>query len=145
MPTPPLPSDQRQVDVRHIKLLAIFHFVGAGLAVLGMLFLVAHYAIMHTIFTNPDLWKNQKQPMPMSPAEMLAIMKWFYVAGGVWMVISLGLNLASGLCLLKRKARIFSLIVAGVNCLHIPLGTVLGIFTIIVLMRNSVRELYDAS
>jgi hypothetical protein len=25
-----------------------------------------------------------------------------------------------------------------------PLGTVLGVFTIVVLMRDSVRELYDA-
>jgi hypothetical protein len=35
-------------------------------------------------------------------------------------------------------------VVAGINCLHIPLGTVLGIFTIVVLCRESVRELYEA-
>ena len=36
------------------------------------------------------------------------------------------------------------MIVAGLNCVHIPLGTVLGVFTLVVLMRDSVRESYDA-
>ena len=50
----------------------------------------------------------------------------------------------SGFCLHARKHRTFSLIVGGVNFLHLPLGTVLGVFTIIVLIRDSVRELYEA-
>jgi hypothetical protein len=32
-PTPPLPRDQRKIDADHLNLPAIFHFVGAGLAV----------------------------------------------------------------------------------------------------------------
>jgi hypothetical protein len=54
------------------------------------------------------------------------------------------LNVISGLCLRARKGRTFSLVVAGINCLYIPLGTLLGVFTIIVLLRDSVRELYAA-
>jgi hypothetical protein len=34
-PLAPLPRDQRKIDADHLKLLAIFHFVGAGLAVWG--------------------------------------------------------------------------------------------------------------
>ena len=41
-----------------------------------------------------------------------------------------------------RRHRTFSLIVAGINCLGIPLGTILGVFTLIVLLRPSVRTLY---
>jgi len=41
-PLPPLPRDQRKIDEDHLNLLGIFHFVGAGLAMLGLLFLVAH-------------------------------------------------------------------------------------------------------
>jgi uncharacterized membrane protein HdeD (DUF308 family) len=72
------------------------------------------------------------------------MLKWIYLAGAVWFVASGILNLISGLCLRSRKGRTFSLVVAGINCLHIPLGTVLGVFTIIVLIRDSVRELYEA-
>ena len=32
---------------------------------------------------------------------------------------------------------------AGVNCLSMPIGTTLGIFTFVVLLRPSVTALYD--
>ena len=139
---PPLPRDQRKIDADHLKLLSIFHFVVAGLAILGILFLLAHYAIFHAFLANPKMWENQKQGPP--PAEFFAILKWFYLLFAVWFVSSGILNLISGLCLRARKHRTFSTIVAGINCLHIPFGTVLGVFTIIVLIRDSVRELYEA-
>ena len=140
----PLPRDQHKIDADHLNLLAIFHFVGAGLAVLGILFLLAHYMMMHAVFANPDVWKNQKQPMPVPPEQIFAMMKWFYLAGAAWFVASGGLNVISGLGLRTRKGRTFSLVVAGINCLYIPLGTLLGVFTIVVLLRDSVRELYAA-
>ena len=138
---PPLPRDQRKIDADHLKLLSVFHFVGAGLAVLGILFLLAHYAMFHAFFSNPKMWENQKQTPP--PAELFAIFKWFYLIFAVWFVGSGILNLLSGLFIRSRKHRTFSLVVSGINCLHIPLGTVLGVFTMIVLIRDSVRELYD--
>jgi len=141
-PLPLIPRDQRKIDADHLKMLAIFHFVGAGLAVVGLLFLLGHYAVMHAVFTNPKFFENQKGGPP--PAELFAIMKWFYLAGAVWFMSSGVLNLISGLCLRARKGRTFSLVVAGINCLHIPLGTVLGVFTIVVLVRDSVREQYSA-
>jgi len=139
---PPIPRDQRKIDADHLKLLSIFHFVGAGLAVLGLLFLLAHFAIFHAFLSNPKIWQDQKQAPP--PAEFFAVFKWFYLVFGVWFFASGVLNVISGLCLRAKKHRTFSLIVAAINCLHIPLGTVLGVFTIIVLIRDSVRELYDA-
>jgi hypothetical protein len=36
----------------------------------------------------------------------------------------------------------FSLVVTGITCLSFPFGTALGVFTIIVLTRGSVRQLY---
>jgi hypothetical protein len=143
-PLPPIPRDQRKIDADHLNLLAVFHFVGAVLAVLGIAFLAAHYAFMHALFSNPKFFENQKQPMPVPPEQIFAMMKWFYLAGAVWFVSSGILNLISGLCLRARKGRTFSLVVAGLDCLHIPLGMVLGVFTMVVLMRASVRELYLA-
>jgi len=129
--------------MEHLRLLSIFHFVGAGLAVLGILFLLAHYAMFHTLVSNPKMWENQKNPMPIQPAEFFAIFRWFYVIGGAWFFVSGVLNLISGVYLRARKHRTFSLVVAVMNCLHIPLGTALGAFTIVVLIRDSVRELYE--
>ncbi len=138
---PPIPRDQRKIDAEHLKLLSIFHFVGAGLALVGLLFLVAHFALFHAFFANPKMWENHKQGPP--PAELFAVFKWFYLIVAIWFVGSGILNLLSALFIRARKHRTFSLIVSGINCLHVPLGTVLGVFTIIVLIRESVRELYE--
>jgi len=139
---PPLLRDQRKIDADQLKLLSIFHFVGAGLALLGILFLFAHYMMFHTLIANQKIWVNQKQ-MP-SPEEFFAILKWFYLVSAVWFVVSGVLNVISGLFIRARKHRTFSLVVAGINCIHIPLGTVLGVFTIIVLIRDSVRDSYES-
>src|SRR2546423_13218842 len=117
---PPLLRDQRKIDADHLKLLSIFHFVGAGLALLGILFLLAHYAMFHAFFANPKMGENQKQSPP--PAEFFAIFQWFYLVFAVWFVGSGILNVVSGLYIRARKHRTFSMIVAGINCLHIPLG-----------------------
>lgn len=144
-PLLPLLRDQRQVDAGHLKLLAIFHFVRAGFSLIGLGFIVLHFAIMHTLFSNPEFFANAHNPPPPEFFKLFTgIMKVFYVIAGGFIVASFAANLAAGFCLLKRQARVFSLIVAGLNCLSIPLGTTLGVFTIVVLCRNSVRELYDA-
>jgi hypothetical protein len=135
--------DQRKADADHLRLLAIFHFIGAGLAVLGIGFLALHYLVFHAFFANPDIWKNQKGGVP-PPREVLAIFRWLYVVFGVWLVSSGVANLLSGLFIGRRKHRVFSLVVAAMNCIHIPFGTVLGAFTFIVLLRPSVREVYEA-
>ena len=138
---PPLPRDQRKIDADHLSLLSIFHFVGAGLALLAMLFLLGHYAMFHTIFDNPKMWENQKNGPP--PRELFEVFRWFYLIFGAWLVASGVLNVMSGLFIRRKKRRMFSMIVAGLNCVHMPLGTVLGVFTLIVLMRDSVRESYE--
>jgi hypothetical protein len=139
-PMAPLPRDQRNIDADHLNLLSIFHFVGAGLALVGVLFLIAHFEFIHFIFMNPQVWQNQKGGPP--PQQIFGVLIVFYIIGGIWFVISAILNVMSGLFLHARKNRTFSLVVAGINCVHMPLGTVLGVFTIIVLLRPSVRELY---
>jgi hypothetical protein len=139
---PPLMRDQRKADADHLRLLAIFHFVGAGLAVLGIGFLALHYLFLHSILDNPEMWKNQKGAVP-PPKEFFAMFKWFYVFFGAWLVVSGVLNVLSGIFIGRRKFRTFSLVVAVINCIHIPFGTVLGVFTIVVLLRASVRELYE--
>lgn len=141
-PLAPLLRDQRKVDSDHLRLLAIFHFVFAGLSLLGLLFLGLHYAIMHAFLDDPSLWKGAKDGPP--PAQVFAIFRWFYLFMGVVFVIGALLNLLSGLYLRRRRARLYSLIVAGLDCVQFPFGTVLGVFTFIVLLRESVVELYAA-
>jgi len=79
------------------------------------------------------------------PKEMMAILVVFYVVMGVFISAVAVANFMSAGFIKKRKNRTFSLVVAGINCLQMPFGTVLGVFTIIVLMRPSVQTGYGAN
>jgi hypothetical protein len=48
----------------------------------------------------------------------------------------------SGRFIQRRVNRTFSIVVSGFLCLFFPFGTILGIFTLIVLTRESVIRLY---
>lgn len=141
---PPLIRDQKKIDADHLKLLAIFHFVLAGFAILGLGFLLIHYTMFHMFMDNPEMWNNQENSGP-PPDQFFAIFKWFYLFMGTFIVIWGVANLLSGLFLRKMRNRTFSLIVAGMNCIQFPLGTALGVFTFIVLLRDSVRDSYETS
>ncbi len=140
--TPPVLRDQSIVDAEHMRLLQIFHYILAGLALVGLGFLALHYGVMHYVLTNPEMVQKQKDGPP--PEQIFALLRWFYWIGG-GLLLSMGTaNLLSGLFIRRRVNRLFSIIIAGINCIQIPFGTALGVFTIIVLMRDSVRESYSA-
>jgi hypothetical protein len=134
---------QRIIDGEHIKLLSIFHFVVAGLAFCGVGFLLLHYLVMSRVFANPEIWKSQTHGPPL-PKDFFKYFVWFYIFMGAILVSAGTLNLLSGYFLRQRRHRTFSMVVGGLNCLQIPFGTVLGVFTLMVLLRNSVRETYAA-
>lgn len=132
-------QDQRDTD--HLNLLSIFHFITAGLSTLGFGFLILHYLIMSTVMSGAI--GNMPNSGPPPPAEIMTIMKVFYVILGTVLGLAILVNVLSGVFLRQRKHRVFSIIVASINCLQIPLGTTLGVFTLIVLLRESVRQSYE--
>jgi len=93
---PPLVRDPRKVDADHLKLLSIFHFIGCSLGLLGILFLLGHYALFSTIFSNPKMWENQRQAPP--PPQLFAMLKWMYLVLGCWVLTSVILNLVYYTC-----------------------------------------------
>jgi len=127
-------------DKQHLNLLSAFHYVGAGLAIVGLGFLALHYALLGTVMNDPAAWAGHPAPPPPGFFDMF---KWFYAVFGAWLGSSFLLNLLAGIYLRARKHRTFCIVVAGTNCMHMPLGTILGIFTIIVLVRDSVRATFQ--
>ena len=140
---PVLSGDQQARDAEHLNLLSIFYFILAGFGALGVGFVAVHFAFMRAMFTNPDLWKNQKSGPP--PPFVMDLIMWVYAFALVVIVTGTVLNLLAGIFIRKRRHRMFSLVVGALNCLHVPFGTALGVFTLMVLTRESVRRLYDAS
>ncbi len=133
--------DTAKVDAEHLRILAVFHVVYAGLAIAGTLFLGMHYLFMKTFLAGPGPWRNTRNGGP-TPEAFFAIFTWIYMVLGALLVLSAVLNGLSGLFIERRRCRTFSLVVAALDCLQIPFGTVLGAFTLAVLLRDSVREDY---
>ena len=51
--------------------------------------------------------------------------------------------LIAGRCLSRRKAYSFTLVIACIECLFVPFGTILGVFTIVALSRESVKASFE--
>jgi len=139
MQPPPIPSK----DAEHLRVLAICHYVMAGLAVCGLAFLALVYSIMRMVFMNPKFMEKPAGDMPFTPAEFMGFFQWFYVLMAVWFVVGAVLTFISGRFIHRRVNRTFSLVIAGLNCLHFPLGTALGVFTLIALTKDAVLQLYS--
>ena len=135
----PVPAASR--DAEHLRLLAIFHYIFGSLAFLGLGFLVLHYLMMRAVMA-PEMFAQSPNP---PPPDFVAMFGWVYVLFGALMILGAALNLLAGNALRKRRARLFCMVVAGLNCLQVPLGTTLGVFTLVVLNQESVRKLFDGS
>jgi hypothetical protein len=136
----PFGAVQDQRDRDHLNLLSVFHYVVAGMGLLGGAFLVVHYLFMNILMN--EVVRDQKASPP--PQEFFLVMKMLYAVFGVLLGVGILVNVLSALFMRQRRHRVFSMVVAGLNCLQFPFGTVLGVFTFIVLMRESVQALYQA-
>lgn len=141
-PGPP-PHPQAFEDAEHLKLLSVFHYVMAGLIAIGGCLMMAYFAFSAYIFNE------LVRTMPVTPGSTPppAGLGWFFGAFGAvlclaaWIMATL--NFLSARWLAMRKNRIFCIVAAALSCVGFPLGTALGVFTIIVLQRPSIRAEFE--
>jgi hypothetical protein len=138
----PRDSERRRTDLEQVKILSVVHFVGVGLAALGLLVVYGHYKFLSQMISNPNLWKGAATP---PPPEAFAPLRWMYGFGATIVAGTGVLNFCAARWLRAKKNRVFTIGVAIVNCCWFPIGTALGVFTIIVLARESTQALYRES
>jgi hypothetical protein len=131
-------------DTERLDLLAIFHYVVAGLAALFSFFPLLYTAV-GVIFIFAARHGTAK-PGEELPPEFLG---WIFVGVGSFLFL-LGIAMAiciliGGRCLSRRNCYSFALVMACIECLFVPFGTILGVFTIVVLSRESVKALFSAA
>ena len=133
---------QRVLDEEHLRLLRIGYLTMGGVAAftgLFGLFYVFMGAVMASVMRIPP--KGPGQP----PPELFA---WFFVGFGLLFMILAGtyaaLAFVTARSLRMRRSRTLCLVTAGLSCLYIPFGTLLGIFTFNVLGRPSVQSLFSS-
>ena len=127
-------------DLEHLRLLSIFHYVVGGIAALFSCFPFIHLAIGIALLNGALPPGPGQQPPP-------EIIGWIFIALAAVMIL-VGwsvtlLILIAGRFLARRAHYVYCFVVAGIECLFMPFGTVLGIFTIIVLVRPTVKSLFQ--
>lgn len=138
MSAPPPQFDQ---DAEHLKLLSIFHYVVAGLNALMASIPLIH-VVMGLVFIGVGLAKGGEA------APMALVGTLFAVLAGGMVLLGWGLAACiflAGRYLAQRRHYMFCLVVAAICSTVFPYGTALGICTIIVLCRPSVKTLFEAN
>ncbi len=128
-------------DEEHIRLLSIFHYIVGGIAALFAFFPIIHLIIGIAMILG-GLEDRSGQGPPAFLGYMFVIMSLAFMLAGWTFAILL---IVAGRFLSKKKHYIFCLVMAAINCMFMPFGTVLGVFTIIVLIQPSVKELFAAA
>jgi hypothetical protein len=128
-------------DDGHLSALAICHFVYAGLLGLGSLFGLLYVAVGVTLAST-----IASHPRAQGAPDAAMVGTLFAAIGGVLAAVLIAMTVLmaySGRSIQLRKRWTFSFVMACLACLSVPLGTVLGVFTMLVLLRPSVKEQYD--
>jgi len=135
----PPPHNQ---DAEHLRWLAISHYVCAGLAALFACIPIIYLVLGLVMVFAPQVFgPGKNQPPAFLGTIFVALGLGFIIAG--WTFAAL---LAwAGRCLGRRTHYTFCFVMACVACLFQPFGVVLGVFTIIVPVRPSVKELFERS
>jgi len=126
-------------DEEHLRLLSIFHYVLGALAVFWGCIPIVHLVIGLVFLVGGASSGQQGFPEALFGA-------FFMLIGGFIMCLEwvhAALLLVAGRSLAQRRRRLFCIVVACVNCLFVPMGTILGVFSLIVLVRPSVKALFE--
>ena len=131
-------------DAEHLRLLSIFHYIVGGLAAVFSFFPLL-YTTVGAIFifvARHGTPKPGEEPPPEFIGWILAVIGSFLFLLGIAIAICI---LIAGRSLAKHTRYWFAFVMACIECLFLPFGTILGVFTIIVLSRESVKTLFLAA
>lgn len=130
-------------DEEHLKLLSNFHYVAGGITGVIACFPMIHLFIgmVMLVVGLGEASGDEKFPVLVF-GLMFTLIPGFIILCGWTLAVCL---IISGRQLARRTHYKFCFAIACVSCLLMPYGTVLGVFTIIVLMRPTVKELFGVT
>ena len=130
-------------DTEQLNLLAIFHSVVGGLAALFSFFPLFYSVIGGFLLYAAQHPGANNQELPQALVGWIFIVLGaFFFLGSVTMAVCI---LIAAQCLSRRKGYSFALAIASIECLFVPFGTILGVFTIVALSRESVRGVFSTA
>ncbi|HVE42231.1 MAG TPA: hypothetical protein VNM14_20270 [Planctomycetota bacterium] len=130
-------------DEDHLRYLQLGHTIAAAVTGLFSCMFLMHVGMGIAMIVAPDSFFKEAHGKGPPPA-----MGWMVLCMGSFAVLFgwtlAGLMFAAGRCIRRRRRHVFCLVVACFSCLFMPFGTILGVFSLIVLNRPSVKLLFSA-
>ena len=127
-------------DVQHLRYLTIGHYIGSAITALFACFPLIHLSIGLIFLLKPPVTEGGEQ----FPAQLFGLM--FAMIGGALVLCGWALAaliFVAGRSLAARKRHTFCVVVAALCCAFFPFGTALGVFTILVLTRPTVKAMFQ--
>jgi hypothetical protein len=136
---------QSIIDEEHLRLLSLGYMVsasiGAFFAFIGLIY-VLFGIVMSIAIAHAPASAKASAPPPALLGWFLAGFGMVFVLGGVGVGF---LRFWAARCVKKRKSRTFCMVIAAIGCLEFPYGTALGVLSLIVLGRESVKRQFTAN
>ncbi len=124
---------------QHLNLLGIFYILFGMLGLLTLLglgimplFEKALLSLQESAEMSADQIENTKKLLHLLTLGLIALT-----------MVHVFFNILVGICLLRRRCYTACFLAGSLTCLALPLGTVLGIFTIVVLSKKETKQLFD--
>lgn len=135
---------EEHTNNEHLNLLSIFYFVFGGLSLLVAFILLIYVLILGFIFSNNTIRESmESQPDGEVVGYVFGVVSIVFLVLFVFILIIGVLQIMAGFKIRQKRNRIFNMVIGVLALPSFPLGTALGIFTIIVLSRPSVIEMFN--
>ena len=129
-------------DESQLNALAIGHYVMAALTALGGLSILV-YLVIGGLVAGVGATSGTEEGAVVAGASIIGILIGLFI-----LAITLGIAFClfyAGRSLTKQRNYTFCMVVSAIQCLNFPFGTILGVLTIIVLVRDSVRQRFQGA
>jgi hypothetical protein len=129
-------------DESDLNLLATLHYVWSGLLGCSTLGIVGYFVLLGGMF---GLGASRGGADPAGTAAAVGITMVIGIVVGVMMLALFVVHLLAASGLKKRNRRMLTFVASALMCTSFPLGTALGVWTIVTLGRPGVKALYGIS
>jgi hypothetical protein len=124
-------------DSEHLRLLAIFHYILGAMSAFFACFPIIHLIMGIVMVASPAFMADHSNNAPPT------FVGWFFITIAV-LAISIGwiyaiVVILAGRFIASRINYTFCFVVACIECVFLPMGTVLGVFTLLVLTRPAAK------
>ncbi|QBG45927.1 hypothetical protein EGM51_00310 [Verrucomicrobia bacterium S94] len=127
-------------EAKQLNILAVFHYVAGGITALFSCIPFIHVFMGLAIISGKFFEETDGNPPPAQIGWLFVIMGSIFILTGWLTAISM---IVAGRKLSQRKNRMYCMVIAGIECMFMPFGTVLGVFTLIALNKESIRDAFQ--